>query len=90
MIRTFFGKFLLVITLCSFSFSSQISTNLWTWENLGRPQDIKFLNENEFLLSTTRGTIAKAKMSGEIEWKKNMVYQTQFEIANTEECNNLI
>jgi hypothetical protein len=78
----------IILTLNILSiFTSQIATNLWTKEFLGKPHSIRFANSEELILSTTKGIISKINANtGEEIWKKNMIYDTKYELESNIQC----
>jgi hypothetical protein len=53
---------------------------------IGRPYGFKYINDNEFLLSTNRGVISKINNSGEVQWKRNMIYKSEIDLDNSGQC----
>ncbi len=84
-----------LLLLCAFSCmitisSLQTHSNLWAKEMLGTPNKVNFVNKNEFLLASNRGLISKIDKNGNIQWKKNLIYESEFELDSFGLCKLFI
>jgi len=78
---------LLAFTLFYVTLSNNIITNLWTKEFLGKPYDVRYVDSDQILLSTNIGIISKLNADdGEVLWRKNMIYNTKFEVDGKGQC----
>jgi hypothetical protein len=82
-------NFICLIIICASFITCQISANLWTHEMLGSPKNLKFVNANEFLLASERAVISKINLNAEVQWKKNMIYKSEYDIDSAGLCNNI-
>lgn len=81
----FFLFFIFLISLVS---ASSISNMLWKKEFLGEVSSVSFMSEAELIISSKRGIISKINYSNsEVEWRKNMIYNTEYAIETLGECN---
>ncbi len=78
---------LLAFTLFYITLSNNNVSNLWTKEFLGKPYDVRYIDSDQILISTNRGIISKLNAdNGEVSWRKNMIYNTKFEVDGKGQC----
>ena len=78
----------ILLILCSVAFQSPISTPLFNIDLAGEPFSVNFLSEREILTSSTRGLISKIDLnSGDVIYRKNLVYPMRLSMQSEEKCN---
>jgi hypothetical protein len=81
-----FKILLLLVTLSAMVSSSQIVNKLWKLDSIGKINDLKFINDRDILLSSSRGVFSKLNVNGDILWKKNLIYENELELDSIGEC----
>ncbi len=81
---------LFIITILSISLiKTQISNILWQQEMITNISQVNFVNENEAVIYSDRGILAKVRTNfGDTIWKKNYVFSKNFKIKSIDKCIN--